>query len=72
MSKINLGKSVIQFKQESKRGNLYGQGSSFWDNHTFGWRTVFTCRFWVEKGEQRVGKNTRHGILEGNHCLGMF
>jgi hypothetical protein len=56
MSKIILGKSVSQVKQESKRGNLYGQGSSFWDSHAFGWRTVFTCRFLVEKGEQGLGR----------------
>jgi hypothetical protein len=35
-------------------------------------QAVFTCRFLEEKEEQRVGKNTSHGILEGNHCLAMF
>jgi hypothetical protein len=34
--------------------------------------TIFTCIFWVAKGELSVGKSTNHVILEGNHCWVVF
>jgi hypothetical protein len=67
MSKINLGKSVRQFKQANKVNKFVWPRWWFLDNHFFAWRSVFTCRFWTTREEMGVGKRTNHARIEGNH-----